>query len=119
LRKLSPEEMKAMNRWRRVLRDVRRSLSRVLPDASEDLLSTLVVDISDFWQIGEAHRLRVQKIKRMSSTRDRQKLARLLTDLVDVDLLWHLPYHARRMKRVIPVVIDKLEQRKKLTSVKA
>ncbi len=86
-----------------------RRLQRVMPEATEDLISRMSVDLTDFWEIGEQHRKRLAAIDRLRSPRDRIKLATLLSELVYRNLYFHLPCHVRSMRRVLPGVIEKLE----------
>lgn len=90
-------------------RRIRKVLEAICPDLSPNTITTVCVDLGDFWEIRERHRQRVREIERMSKRSDRRRLARLLTDLCYTDLIAHLPYHTRSMKRTLPRVIERLE----------
>jgi hypothetical protein len=113
---LSKETRELIRRERRVSDSLHRALPRVAPEVSRKRAHDIAYHLGDFWGICEGHRVRVRRIAKLRGAKDRKKLARLLEDLLYKDLLAHLPYHLRGMKRLLPDFIDSLEGARKLKS---
>ena len=92
---------------------IERVLSRVMPEEEQDLVCTVGIDLADFWEIAEKHRLRVKELLELEGPKDKRKLAKMLSDLCYNDMYAHLPYHARSMRKTLPDLIDRLESKKR------
>jgi hypothetical protein len=86
-------------------------LGRVAPNAAHDLLDEIAFHLTDYWWICEDHRVRVSHITQLHGPRKRAQLAVALKELLYSDLLAHLPYHLRGMKRILPSFIETLEKK--------
>ncbi len=89
------------------------ALKRIVPELGPEMVGALSADLGDFWEIGERHRIRVEQIISLSGEQDRTKLAKLLGDLHYRDLMAHVPFHYKSMRRILPGVIDLLEAEQK------
>jgi len=90
-----------------------------MPEASQDFLAGIAVDLADFWEIGEAHRVRLTTMLKLHGQRDRKRLAKLLTELYYRDVNAHLSYHVKSMGKTLPKVIERLESPRRRTSAKS
>ncbi|MCU1306616.1 MAG: hypothetical protein JWN45_1311 [Acidobacteriaceae bacterium] len=92
-------------------RELEIALARIMPDATEDLIDTLSHDLSDFLEIAENHKRRVEAILKLQGPSDKTKLAELLEDLLYGDILAELPYHMDSMQEILPKLIETLEDK--------
>ncbi len=108
---LSRAESELLTQVREKTDKIAAALNRVVPELNLEIVGAISADLADLWELGERHSARVQQIIELVGLQDRAELATLLKDLHYRDLMAHLPFHYKSMRKTLPGVIDLLESK--------
>ena len=94
----------------KLARQLRITLARACPNASQSLVSALAVDLADIREIGLYHDKSLRQLKDMHFPDDLHKAEDLLIKWVEVQLLFHSQWHLNSLKRNFPKMLSQISR---------